>query len=387
MKCRPLVLLGALVIGTAMPALSETLVVGTCRTARTHYTTIQSAVSAAHPNDTVLVCPGTYPEQVVITVPLTLKGVSIPPLNSPTIVVPAAGMNISPPSTATGPVYAMIAVDTDGAPGPVDIQGIALVPDLTISSVPQEGIDLVGILYVSTNGTISNSAVRNAGGEGTAIWIENDSGSPITTKVKNNVVDSLRLFNGIVVKASSSASDFDFQITGNVVSAVHYPLILSSNGARGKVSGNTVRPIAGLGIQVNDGSTVRHNNVVDDEESTTALVVRGNATITDNTIFLNAAGDESHAGIGVSGAAIVTSNTIVGALGASLSTTGIVDVNSAATVESNVIGNVRYGINACGSPIPRENIIFDTTNGIVGPAAAGTENTFFDVTTPLTACP
>lgn len=43
-----------------------------CRSAK--FTTIQSAVDAARPGGTVVVCPGTYHEQVVISKPLTLKG-------------------------------------------------------------------------------------------------------------------------------------------------------------------------------------------------------------------------------------------------------------------------------------------------------------------------
>src|SRR5215469_1983178 len=43
-----------------------------CKSAK--FTTIQSAVDAARPGGTVVVCPGTYHEQVVISKPLTLKG-------------------------------------------------------------------------------------------------------------------------------------------------------------------------------------------------------------------------------------------------------------------------------------------------------------------------
>jgi len=43
-----------------------------CRSAK--FTTLQSAVDAARPGGTVVVCPETYHEQVVISKPLTLKG-------------------------------------------------------------------------------------------------------------------------------------------------------------------------------------------------------------------------------------------------------------------------------------------------------------------------
>ena len=43
-----------------------------CRSAR--FRTIQSAVNAARPGSTVVVCQGTYHEQVVIAKPLSLQG-------------------------------------------------------------------------------------------------------------------------------------------------------------------------------------------------------------------------------------------------------------------------------------------------------------------------
>ena len=66
--------------------LSATVAVGTCLPQLKSFSTIQAAVSASSPEEsdqnegndggkTVLVCPGTYPEQVVINTPLTLKGV------------------------------------------------------------------------------------------------------------------------------------------------------------------------------------------------------------------------------------------------------------------------------------------------------------------------
>src|SRR4029077_12937099 len=48
----------------------------TCQSSLIHFSTIQAAVNAVPFGSTVLVCPGTYPEQVVIAQPLTLKGVT-----------------------------------------------------------------------------------------------------------------------------------------------------------------------------------------------------------------------------------------------------------------------------------------------------------------------
>jgi len=51
---------------------AATLYVGSC--GGPNKPTIQAAVNASSPGDTVLVCPGTYPEQVTITKDLILQG-------------------------------------------------------------------------------------------------------------------------------------------------------------------------------------------------------------------------------------------------------------------------------------------------------------------------
>jgi len=66
--------------------MAQTLVVGSCKPNQPSYATIQAAVDAAGatPGATVLVCPGTYAEQVSIATPLTLKGLSLTPQTQPT---------------------------------------------------------------------------------------------------------------------------------------------------------------------------------------------------------------------------------------------------------------------------------------------------------------
>jgi pectin methylesterase-like acyl-CoA thioesterase len=46
--------------------MAATVQVGTCRSGVVTFSTIQSAVNASTAGARVLVCPGTYPEQVVI---------------------------------------------------------------------------------------------------------------------------------------------------------------------------------------------------------------------------------------------------------------------------------------------------------------------------------
>ena len=72
--------------------LSATVAVGACLPQLKSFSTIQGAVAASSSGGTVLVCPGTYPEQVVINTPLTLKGIVSGNHGAAVITVPASGL-------------------------------------------------------------------------------------------------------------------------------------------------------------------------------------------------------------------------------------------------------------------------------------------------------
>jgi len=60
--------------------------VGTCHTP--NHSTISAAVAAASADDTIEVCPGTYLEQVFITQPLTIEGITSSGGDRARVVVP-----------------------------------------------------------------------------------------------------------------------------------------------------------------------------------------------------------------------------------------------------------------------------------------------------------
>ena len=99
----------ALVITTGLlgqSLVASTAVVGpsTCKPAYTHYPNIQTAVSSVPFNTIVMVCPGFYPEQVIISQPLTLEGVTDGTGNAAVITVPAGGLVQNATSNGFGPV-------------------------------------------------------------------------------------------------------------------------------------------------------------------------------------------------------------------------------------------------------------------------------------------
>src|SRR5271157_1432615 len=94
----------AIVAATAFlsaPAFAGTkYAVGNCQPHLTSYATISQAVSSVPSGSTIEVCPGNYPEQVLITQPLTLQGVSSAGSDAAAVTVPSGGLvlNVNSPS-------------------------------------------------------------------------------------------------------------------------------------------------------------------------------------------------------------------------------------------------------------------------------------------------
>src|SRR4029453_501942 len=88
---------------------AATLVVGSCGTAKVKYPTIQAAINAAQSGDTITICPGTYPEQIVLRIPLTIKGIANGTSNAAVITVPPGGLLPNILMATAGTVAAQIA--------------------------------------------------------------------------------------------------------------------------------------------------------------------------------------------------------------------------------------------------------------------------------------
>ena len=90
-------------------ATAATLKVGSCQLnddehALAQFATIQAAVNASPAGSRILVCPGTYAEQVEITKPLTLIGVASGNRGVAVVVPPPSGLIVPPGGfTTTAP--------------------------------------------------------------------------------------------------------------------------------------------------------------------------------------------------------------------------------------------------------------------------------------------
>ena len=240
-----------------------------CRSAR--FRTIQSAVNAARPGSTVVVCKGTYHEQVVITKPLSLRGqratidqkgvtptfqVTIPGLGTATIfaavVMLSSDIRFSGFTVTNALGEGILAAGLGGDISGISISHNAVVHNDLGGGVPPastyfqcaaqgqvpgdcgEGVHFTGVAYSQIS---RNYIADNSGG----VLLSDDTGPTHDNLVANNVVTGNASDCGITVPGHnpnalnakgqpqpSVAGVYDNVIRGNVV---------TNNGNKGEGAG------------------------------------------------------------------------------------------------------------------------------------------------------
>ena len=346
-----------LFLATATSA-AQTLAVGNCRPHLTSYSTISAAVTAAPSGGTVLVCPGTYPEQVTIAQPLILMGLKSATGVEPVITVPSGGL--------LGDDAQLSVQGTDDAPFAVDISNLAV--DGTGSGVECSTGSLTGIKYVFASGTVEHVNVRHQSPGGCGIGIELSGGIFVVNTV--NVLDSrIEDFDAFGIFASSDgATGFLVNLTLNSVVSVR-PSVQSGIEyllTDGVAERNAVVLSGGTGLELANlfsGMTARSNTVIG---ATLGIVAGTNegptpTSIDGNYLFNNGTGIL----VFFSGEKIVKANAIV------LSSTAAInlDCSDQVAAENN---------NIFGAPVGIANVASgDTLTG----------NVFYFVTDKTTSCP
>jgi len=274
------------------PAMAKTVQVGTCVPNVQSYSTISLAVSSVAAGSTILVCPGTYPEQIVIDQPLTLRGVKSGNAANPTITVPPGGLTQSVVAPTNGVVMSFQILVQGTEANQVAISNIAV--DGTSSSNAAISGWISGIYYQNSSGTVTNVATygQRGNGYGFGIFLEgttapsksvsvkhcsvhdfdsegirsNGSVVPsLTVDIRSNVVESSTVFGAAPVYGEIDVQGAAGSIVGNRV--ITYPaepgissgtgIVLTSNTV---VSGNTVIN-SGI-IELGDSNIITGNNVL-----------------------------------------------------------------------------------------------------------------------------
>ena len=388
--CLTLVLLFVALSGQAF---SSTVAVGGC-TNLVHFATIQLAVNSVPAGSTIQVCPGTYAEQVLINKNLTLTGITSGTSAAAVLVPPTGGLVKNGTDLAAFPVPDVAAQ--------ILVQGAAkatishLIVDGTGNGLDGcGGLNMLGIYYENSSGTITDNVVRNqitdtnvGCGLGFAIYVASNAGTPAVT-VSNNSVRNYGKNGIIATGVGNSIPGPKVTLTGNTVVGIGATTQIAQNGiqlsllATGKITSNyvvddiyinppdcalsTCWGSSGILLYASNGVSVTSNTV----ESTQLGIV----PVTD----LN---------YGTGDGTIIKSNHI----GGTQNYDAIDLCSNGNTVQSNVIyGSAQDAVHAddsCGGTGNNNVITSNTINGacagiLTGTGTSGnsfTPNTFMNVT-------
>jgi parallel beta-helix repeat protein len=371
----------------AAPLFAQTVAVGTCEPNKTSFPKIQQALNATPPGATIDVCPGLYPEQILVYQAVTLKGIAFGGQGAAIISVPNGGLVQNATSLATGAaIAAQILVQS--ATG-VTITNITV--DGANNGINGCGPDPIGIYYQNSSGTISHDSILNevlgAGltgcQAGLGIFVQSGNAGSSTVTITNNHVANFQK-NGITgneVGTSVTITANDVIGQGPTNGAAENSIQIGF-GAAGTVTGNTVGSdvwapdvfgdtgdaAAGLLVYASPNVTIKSNNVSNTQY--------GIAIVSDPTL-------------GVADGAILTSNTV--------SLTHLYDGIDLCSNNNKATGNTISGSDESGIHLDdtcsgagtgntvTSNKINSACAGILsGPGATGnttTSNTFYNVIT------
>lgn len=331
----------------------------------TAYPTIQAAVDAARPGDTIKVCPGLYQERVTIQNKDNLKLVSVQHWQ--------AQIKFPSSQAATGAPNAVVAIRNSHN---VLLQQFTIEGPWSDTSgcgqaATHEGVrvDMTGSAVIDGNHiTQIQDAVSSLRGcqDGIAVRVgQNSAATTGKAEIKNNVIDKYQKNGPTVDGPGSSANIHDNTIDG----------------------GGNNNNIATNGIQIGRGATamVQHNQVFnnyytgtaapppsdnpDDNDATGILVfeVTNGVTIASNTLYGNDLGVE----VGV------------GAMNEEMGfgpTTGVLFGTN--TTNANVFDGIRANNDAIGNTFQgnksSSNGTHDCHDDSAGTGTAGTANTWKD---------
>jgi len=274
--CLAAVLLSGL-LGQSLSA--TTVVVGpsTCKSTLKHYSTIQSAVSAVPWGTTVMVCPGSYPEQVIVSQPLTLEGVTDGTGNAAVITVPGGGLLQNGTSVSFGPVAVQLLVENTVG---VTIKNLAVDGNGANCPAGSNRNVGIGVFNVGTpnDGTaaaiISNVVVRNE---------LNCSGDGILADTSYATITGSEIHD--INQTAIDAFNAKYSITNNSIQrAGAYGIVIFNNASGTVVSGNNVSngSFAGILSESPNAATITKNTLLNNVWIGVYLFFTTNQTVTGN---------------------------------------------------------------------------------------------------------
>jgi hypothetical protein len=255
-------LVTALSVFSANPVFATDYAVGTCKPGLKSFPTISAAVGAVPSGSTVYVCPGTYAEQVTISQPLSLVGLSNGQSDQAIIAAPT-GMSANTTTVAGNPLAAQVLVTA----GPVNIRKITV--DGSANGL-DGSVQLAGIYFGSgASGDIARVTTRNQfnGSKGVGIFVENNDAESEPVTIENSSVHDFD-FVGIWLNANVNAIVRQTFVNGANAGGFNYAVLVGypDNRTVAKVASNVIvgpgSNIDAQAITVNTPSaTVNYNTL------------------------------------------------------------------------------------------------------------------------------
>jgi len=349
-----LFVVGLLVFQSSTLWATPSVAVGSCRPALPSYTTLAAAIAGAPDGGTILVCPGSYPEQLTIGKTVTINGISSGNSGEPAIVPPVAGLawNATAYAVSSGFVYARaLAAQIVVSPGAtVNFNNITI--DGTNNNVADCGPLVIGIYFPDSAGSVNRVAFRNqtancyfngfAGTmeypQGDGVLVQSDNTFPANVSVLNS---SFHNAGWMAVHADGAGATVAIKNNTAIGPGITYGngILVESGANASSVSNNfesnyllNGQPTGFWGILLNGcaGNTVLSSNVISNSAAGIVATCSGNSIIS-NKIFTSS-GD----GIQVCGSNNVVQNNIVNDSGGS----GINLVQGCADQNNLVTGNI-----------------------------------------------
>ena len=274
----------------AIPASAADLTVG----AQGRLSTIQQAVDAAKPGDTVRVAPGTYTENVVVNKQLTITAIS----GRPTVQAADPSKDVF---LLSSPGVRIDGLTITGGASGVEIQGVSKC--VVTNVIAQDNVRAV-YLANSTQNEISNS---NLAGNGYGVYGDGASNNTISSNVATGERgNGIALGDGIFLNYGDSNI-----ITRNNLSANHVFGISLYTSTRNIISNNTMSDNDNVGVRLGPGSnnntltfnTIARNGQISQQVSesfpTSGILI---VSATGNQIYLNNFISQPNAIVGASAA-------------------------------------------------------------------------------------
>jgi hypothetical protein len=325
-----MMLVSALLLGFGTPtARATTYIVGTCKPG-TQFSTIQTALNATPAPTVVEVCPGSYPEQITISKPVTLEGIAAGNSSFATVVVPPGGLTNN--TTLAGGEAAAAQILVRNAGGTVNLTN--LVVDATNGSASY----VVAILYKNTPGTMNHMVAFNVSGgsAGYGIYVEGGSSDPKVTIENSTISDDQ---TGILVQGISG---------GNLTTAINTSLVNSG--------------ITGIQVSSPNTTTTINGNVITGFTQTALILDATEGSVTNNTITDEGSTTQTAIELGADGMSIESNK---------ISNVGIgIDTTATEVMNSQITGNVLTTLSTAG-------ILFGCSYAV--PTGKVHSNTFVDV--------